>query len=325
MKTLKISSIWNLDLIENSIFIQILKILSKKKIEFVEPQKCDLLFIGPHDSNKIRRRFLNYFLKKTKKFNFERYFNNIDIYSLRKYKPLRIFFSYEDVKPNDSLTPNSEFSITSILGISDENHLRFPLWKEYIDWSKEGIIRALGTLHSKRFGSYYDLEKMLRPQNNFLTKKKSFCFFTSHLKEPRKSLYYTIQKKFPIEGFGPYFDHNILNHDKSHFVKKEIMERYAFNLCPENTLSPGFYTEKIPDSFLGGCLPVSWVDNNVNIDFNPNSFVNLLNYVQDDYQLILDLLKDHSFLKKFSTEPLLLKKVDLSKEFNFISRVLQHL
>jgi hypothetical protein len=103
------------------------------------------------------------------------------------------------------------------------------------------------------------------------------------------------------------------------------MERYAFNLCPENTLSPGFYTEKIPDSFLGGCLPVSWVDNNVNIDFNPNSFVNLLNYVQDDYQLILDLLKDHSFLKKFSTEPLLLKKVDLSKEFNFISRVLQHL
>ena len=324
-QTLKISSIWNLDLVENSIFSKILQILSKKKIEFVEPEKCDLLFIGPHDVYKIRRKYLNYFLKKTKKFNFKKFFNNLDLYSLRRYQPLRIFFCYEDVKPNDILPLKTDFSITPTLGISDKNHFRFALWKEYIDWSKHGISRSIGTLHSKRFGSWYDMEKMLLPQNNFLNKKKTFCFFTSHLKEPRNSFYNLIKNNFPIDGFGPYFNNKILNHDKSNFVKMNIMKNYAFNLCPENVLSPGFYTEKIPDAFLAGCLPVSWVDKNVEIDFNPKSFVNLLDYAKDDYQPIIELFKDYNFLKKFTTEPLLLKKVDLTKEFDFIKRVLQQL
>ena len=46
------------------------------------------------------------------------------------------------------------------------------------------------------------------------------------------------------------------------------MKNYSFNLCPENIIYPGCYSEKVTDAFIGKCLPISCMDNNVNKDFN---------------------------------------------------------
>ena len=116
----------------------------------------------------------------------------------------------------------------------------------------------------------------MRPQGNtFLNKDRKMCLITSHLNEPRKSMYEIFSKKFTVDGYGPYFDGQISNHNLSNFTKKNILEKYAFNLCPENNLYPGYYSEKIPDAFMAKCLPISWADSNINYDFNENSFINL--------------------------------------------------
>ena len=100
------------------------------------------------------------------------------------------------------------------------------------------------------------------------------------------------------------------------------MTNYAFNLCPENSLFPGYYTEKVPEAFLCKTLPISWMDNNVKFDFNEKSFVNLLNYSKDNYLEIIHLLKDNSFLKKFVNEPLLLKEPNLENEISFVKKII---
>ena len=46
-------------------------------------------------------------------------------------------------------------------------------------------------------------------------------------------------------------------------------------MCPENGLYPGYYTEKIPEAFYSGCLPITWADENIVADFNSRAFLNL--------------------------------------------------
>ena len=171
----------------------------------------------------------------------------------------------------------------------------------------------------------YTPDELSIPQgDSFLKKNKKICFFTSHLNEPRKSIYDTLKKNFQIDGFGPYFDKNIYNHNSSNFMKIDIMKNYRFNLCPHNALYPGYYDEKIPDAFVAKTLPITWCDSNVDIDFNNSAFINLYNFCKLDYRELTSILNDEGFLKKYAKEPLILNKINLEKESEFIEKILKN-
>ena len=324
MKTIKISSLFNFADLNSSIIFKLFESLSKKKIEYVNPGQEDILFIGPYDINSIKKRSINFFLEKLKILKLREKFPNIDIYSFkRNYKPLRIFFSYENCR-YDSI--KADYYITSDFGVFTENHLRFPSWMDYIDWSaSENIYRNSNTLNSHRFGSYWNLDDLVKPLGeDFLRKKKEFCMFTSHLIEPRKSIYLKFSKNFKVDGYGPYFNKSIKNHNYSDFKTQNILKDYAFNLCPQNSLYPGYYTEGLVNAFVSKVLPVTWADKNINLDFNEKSFINLLDYTSSNYEEICNLMKDQNFLKKFAVEPLLFKKPNLEKEKNFIQKIISN-
>lgn len=324
MTKIKISSLFNFSDWSSSVIFKLFESLSKKRIEYVNPDQADILVIGPYDINSVKKRSINFFLKKLKLFKLLEKFPNLDIYSLkRNYKPLRIFFSFENFR-YDSI--KADYYITSDLGVFGDNHLRFPSWKDYIDWSvSEDIFRNTSTLNSHRFGSYWKLEDLIRPLgDDFLKRKRDFCIFTSHLVEPRKSIYQKFSQNFKVDGYGPYFSKNIKNHNTSDFKTYNILKDYAFNLCPQNSLYPGYYTEGLVNAFISKTLPVTWADKNINLDFNEKSFINLLDYTSSNYEDICQLMKDENFLKKFAVEPLLFKKPDLKREKLFIQKILSN-
>jgi len=221
----------------------------------------------------------------------------------------------------------ADFYITMDFGNTNPNHLRIPVWKEYIDWTDCGIIRE-NTEHSLRFGEFYNLKKLKEPQGfDFLKKPRKIALFSSHLNEPRSSMYRAFKNHFSIDGFGPYFNKKIKNHNESFFFKKNILENYAFNLCPHDSIYPGYYGEKIPDAFLAKSLPISWADKNINKDFNEKSFINLNDYMSDEhsYKEIIELMKDDNFLKKYTQEPLIINNIDLAKEINFAKKIISML
>jgi hypothetical protein len=316
MNKIKIATLWTGDLKESLIF-RLIENITKKKIQIVPIKNSDILIFGPYETNSLKRRFFN---SAKKRFNFiDNIFPNIDFYLLnRKIKPIRIFYSHENYSfPKIQY----DYSITSHLGINDQTHLRFPLWKELINWTHIGIERELPAF-IKRFDNFYNIKDLTSPQgDSFLKKERKICLLSSHLDEPRGSMYFNLSKNFKVDGYGGYFDKNIKHHNFSPLSKKEILRKYAFNLCPENSLYPGYYTEKVPEAFLGKSLPLTWADSNIGLDFNEKSFVNLLNYSKDNYLEISNLLKDESFLKKFITEPLLLKEPDLTEEIKFIKKI----
>ena len=68
------------------------------------------------------------------------------------------------------------------------------------------------------------------------------------------------------------------------------MRGYRFNLCPENSFYPGYYTEKCLHAKLSSSIPIYMSDFHVRHDFNPLSFINISDFQPLDN--IVDFLTD---------------------------------
>jgi len=105
----------------------------------------------------------------------------------------------------------------------------------------------------------------------------------------------------------------------------DILKDFSFNLCPENGLYPGYYTEKIPEGFYSGCLPITWTDDNISVDFNPSAFLNLEPLFKSDFQELPDLFRNKEKLEAYQSEALLQKKPSIEPLKDYLKVILSDL
>jgi hypothetical protein len=87
-------------------------------------------------------------------------------------------------------------------------------------------------------------------------------------------------------------------------AKLEIMQKYKYCLTPENTLGFGYCTEKIPESWMAGCVPIGIFPQAFS-DFNSNV-----------------LLWDNIHDTRPMEEPLLTHRPDLHSVVEYVSRAI---
>lgn len=281
------------------------------QLDWVNPNQADLLILGPFikpDSKKLKwcpkplRPAVNSIL---------------NLNPSRANSPLRVFHSAENLRHD---TVPAEYSISFDLNISSEQHFRLPYWMEMIDWSHEGIVGN----KNPRYGKLMSIERLMQPLGNrYLEKKQAAAFLSSHIREPRKTLFEAVQKVMPVTGFGAHFDKMIENHHLSGFLKQELLQEFGFNLCPENGMYPGYYTEKIPEAFFADCLPITWTDENVKVDFNPQAFVNLAPMTWCNYEPLAEAIHSPQALQSYTTQALLLKAPSILPFRDFVKRILE--
>jgi hypothetical protein len=126
----------------------------------------------------------------------------------------------------------------------------------------------------------------------------------------------------PVDGMGPHFNKDIKHHHTSDFRKSDILQQYAFNLCPENGIYPGYITEKIPEAFSAGCLPISFIDESVKIDFNPKSFINLASVAKNNFSDLKNIFQSQLKMASFADEPLIVEQPSISGLQSFIHKLL---
>lgn len=279
-------------------------------IEWTDSKQCDLLIYGAfHQTRKPKSwvpKPLRPWLSK----------NSTEQIPIKR-GPLTLFHTCESLR-HDHIP--ADFAISFDLGVTRANHLRLPYWYELVDWSHEGIIGN----RNPRYGELLSLTRLSQPLGGqFLSRPQEAVLISSHLLEPRKMLFEAVGRTIPITGMGPFFDSTIRNHHQSSFIKKEVLQNFAFNLCPENQLYPGYYTEKIPEAFLSGCLPLAFTDTNVVVDFNPRAFIQLEPMVHSNFEELGSLLHSNQLLKAFASEPLLINSPSLTKAMQFIHEVLR--
>ena len=86
--------------------------------------------------------------------------------------------------------------------------------------------------------------------------------------------------------------------------KRQFLHEYKFTLAIENSSMPGYVTEKILEPFMAQSLPLYWGSPTVSSDYNPNSFVNLMNYssMEEAVEEVIRLDKDDAaYLDKMMT------------------------
>lgn len=281
------------------------------QLDWVKSNQADLLILGPFtkpDSKKLKwcpkplRSAVNAALNLTPS---------------RTNPPLRVFHSAENLRHD---TVSADYSISFDLNIASERHFRLPYWMEMIDWSHEGILGN----RNPRYGQLMSIERLMQPLGTrFLEKTHAAAFLSSHIREPRKTLYEAVQKVMPVTGFGAHFDKSIENHHFSGFLKQELLQGFGFNLCPENGMYPGYYTEKIPEAFFAECLPITWADENVKVDFNPHAFINLAPMTWCNYAPLAEIIRSTQALENYASQALLLEAPSILPFRNFVKRILE--
>ena len=268
-------------------------------VHWTNPSDCDLLIYGPFF---IEKKVKNWTPKPLRPFLNQLSGNRSNLLVKTHHRPLRLFITGENVRHDFQ---NCDFSVSFDLGISSPQHFRMPYWMEMIDWSEEGVVGN----QNPRFGRLLNLDKLASPLGNaFLKRPWRAAIFASHLREPRKTLLQVVKNQIEVVEFGRSFNPNIKNHAESGLVKFDELQHFAFNLCPENGMHPGYYTEKIPEAFMAGCLPITWVDENVKIDFNPKAFINLAPMSATHFAELAEIMHSTSRLLEYAGQPLLLER-----------------
>ncbi len=281
------------------------------RLDWVTPNQADLLILGPFIKPDSKR------LKWCPKPLRPLVDSALNLAPAKKNTALRVFHSAENLRHD--VIP-ADYSISFDLNISSKQHFRLPYWMEMIDWSHEGIIGN----QNPRYGKLMGINRLMQPLGNrFLEKSRVAAFLSSHIREPRKSLYEAVQNVIPVKGFGTYFDKAIENHHLSGFKKYELLQEYGFNLCPENGMYPGYYTEKIPEAFFAECLPITWTDENVKIDFNPEAFINLGPMSWCGYAPLTEIINSPQSLLAYASQSLLLNAPSILPFRDFVKRILE--
>jgi hypothetical protein len=277
-------SFWETDLVMRAIRTFCLPQLVKRT------SAHDLLIRGPFAGGSRSRQFKTHII------------NIVNRVNTSFYKPVTLHVSSENHKlPNYQSFGEScsDFGIGHEL-IPEPSYFRMPHWLNYVDFSKIGIS---GPAYWPRLGLPISPSELTKPIEFNSMGVAGAAFVTSNMTQQRSSLMRDLSKVLPVDGFGKAFNKTIKTHSTSGFLKRDLLKNYQYCFCPENSLAPGYYTEKIPESFVSGAIPVTYCDPLVSIDFNPHSLINLADYMQGN-ALDTDTLSS-TFLSKESLSVLL--------------------
>lgn len=174
-----------------------------------------------------------------------------------------------------------DFSVSMDLGVVDPRHHRLPYWMQILDWSHDGVRQEN---RWQRFGAPIPMARLLAPLGDaFRTRPQAAAIFSRHQREPRRTLMEAVGQVMPVTGLGRGFGPSEYRRNPRAGSKNEILRDFAFNLCPENSMYPGYYTEKVPEAFAAGSVPLAWADEHIAVDFNPDAFLNMHSFAAAGY------------------------------------------
>jgi len=194
-------------------------------------------------------------------------------------KVKKIFYTGENLLPNYN---DCQYSLTFDFDSYNGKNIRLPLWILQIDW-----------FNKRNYTNPQYVIPLEYIKANPLTRKNKdkFCCIVFNSRSPHRwEIIEKLGKYKKVDCYGKPFGNWFYGEDN----KLKTISDYKFNICFENSISPGYYTEKMIHAKTAGCLPLYWADNGCEKDFNKNSFLNLYNFnnLDEFIEKIIELDKD---------------------------------
>ncbi|HEX4674208.1 MAG TPA: hypothetical protein VH209_02705, partial [Steroidobacteraceae bacterium] len=149
-------------------------------------------------------------------------------------------------------------------------NFRLPLWWWRLDWPGfnerwRQRPQPTGAL-THGYEELIPIDALLRPRPAPTARPEGFCVLVAANPEAlRINMFMALRAAGPMTGYGHMFNNPL------HRSKFEVLSQFRFCLCPENSLYPGYHTEKLLDAWYGGCVPLYNGDRLLGRDFNPSA------------------------------------------------------
>lgn len=182
--------------------------------------------------------------------------------NFRKFDGVRIFYAGENVRPNfDECDYAFSFDFPET-----ERNLRLPLYRLYAEYPQTLLPR--------------------RAQEVMRQKRKFCAFLNSNPRaQERINFFDQLCTYRPVDGGGK------VRNTIGYFVddKMDFMRQYKFSIAFENSVSPGYTTEKLMHALVADTIPIYWGNPLAYRDFNSKAFINCHDYAS--FAEVVDVVK----------------------------------
>ncbi len=197
----------------------------------------------------------------------------------------KIYFTGECWRPDFSVC---DYALTSHY-IENGRHLRLPFY--VIGANPEGLLKSPDEVET------------------LLSRKTEFCSFVVAYADKtvrKRTDFFRLLSRYKKVDSGGRGLNNIGGPiPPGAKAKIEFLRPYKFNIAFENNSIPGYTTEKLVDAMQARCLPIYWGDPLVHRDFNPQSFLNLQNFANEEalIEKIIELDRDDAQYIEYHRRP----------------------
>lgn len=224
-----------------------------------------------------------------------------------------IFYTGENVRP-DFL--KCRYALTFDRDAWGGRNFYFPLWMARLCWPDYRPYRAEGANSAHGWEALIDPQILTRPRarQDDLDAKKFCAVVASAYEGLRVSLAAALNNYRSVDARGPLFGAPLQQ------SKHDFFGAYKFALCPENSLFPGYVTEKLFDAWVGGAVPIYFGGSQADPTINSQAFVNYAD-THDVASLVgqvVDLDRSAAAYLKMHAQPLLLEAPDIRPAISFI-------
>jgi len=223
----------------------------------------------------------------------------------------KIFFTGENIPPNFK---KCDYSLTFEKDSYGGKNFRLPLWYLYIDWFNVKTYDNPQWLIPESY-LYGENEFTLKPKDKFCT-----IVYGKQI-ESRIRAIQKISEYKKVDIFGKANPEYNLPDGEKH--KLDLISNYKFSLCYENSVTPGYHTEKLLHGKIAGNIPIYYGDKTVSQDFNPDSFINA--YGMTDEELVETIRKidsDSELYISIRKQNLFREKINLNEIYNIFQTIL---
>ena len=165
---------------------------------------------------------------------------------------------------------------------------------------------------SPYLGKPITIDEMLTPRKPSYDSRKKFCVsFIGKAYPFRMHALTALSKIGKVDVFGAISR----NTPKTRaFEKFKISQNYRFVFCFENDLFPGYVTEKAPEAWATGAIPLYWGADSKKY-FNNKSLINLDDFAtMEDFTVeVQKVNQSKSLWTQIASQPLLNKRPNLDE------------
>jgi hypothetical protein len=227
---------------------------------------------------------------------------------------VKIFFTGENERPPEGRwDAYLSFDMHSFSG----RNAYLPLW-----WitSSDLLVPTV----SPYLGRAITIEEMLSPRIPNLEKRDKFCVaFIGKAYPFRMHALSAISKIGEVDVYGGIARNTRQSRAEE---KYEISQQYKFVFAFENDLYPGYVTEKVPEAWATGAVPLYWGSDPAGF-LNQNSMINLANFptLEDFVERVKEVNQNHELWMEYASQPLLIRKPSLNQVLEVLKKACESL